>query len=148
MKIVTLIIVLLFNLLAGDIELQDCYVTSKNYIECGNKPTKRVLPLNFCKGANFLFRKDDQIPEKSLAVVVRSAIDAQGPYTDEYFILDYKNMMVYDNKCLEGNFAFIKDNIVYFYKWEQSGKFIFKKEDFNHCKQPLKEWLKKPYNPY
>jgi hypothetical protein len=58
-------------------------------------------------------------------------------------------MMVYDGDCYKGGIAGIgigKKDIAY---QDYEGDFhVFKKENFDHCKQPLKEWLKKPYKPY
>ena len=145
---ISIILVLFFNLYASDLVMQPCYVTVDNHIECGEEPTKKVLPLYLTKGANYLFMQDNQLPKLSLAIVVRTPLGVQGPGWEEYFILDYKNMEVYDKECLGGNYAFVKREVVYYYKWGSGNKLEFKKENFKHCKQPLKKWLEKPYKPY
>ena len=112
-------------------------------VVCGQKRTP--LPIGAENGFWSLPQDD---PKHQLAVFYRQPIDAPGPGWEEYFIVDYKNMMVYDNKCLGSNFAGIpigEDEIVYENK---EGDFkIFKKEDLDHCKQSLETWLAKPYNP-
>lgn len=143
-KLILAVLLLISSVYAEQTIKEQCYVRGI-YKICGTTKTK-LLP----KPKLFEWdSRDEQVIEEQLAVFTRKQNDApeRGGW-DEYFILDYKNMMVYDKDCLKGNYATVEDGEL-FYNVYGSGKHIpFKKQDFEHCKQPLKAWLKKPYKPY
>jgi hypothetical protein len=144
MKTLLLGILLFFGLnlnASNDVNnTQQCHMEGV-YKVCGNN--RKELLLDY-EHANHDFW--GQSIDQQLVVLSRQPIDAPGPGWEEYFIVDYKNMMVYDEDCFNGFLAATEDDHIIYQ--DSDGFHIFKKEDFDHCKQPLKEWLKKPYEPY
>lgn len=144
MKIYVTTIILLTSLLFGidNISQKECHIDNVNYIMCKYK--KVLIPFNEKKAQYYL--KSD-IPEKQLAIFSREPIGNTESVYEYYFILDYKNMMIYDNLCLNTNFVAEKKGKILLFPIDTDIQ-VFEKSNFSHCKEPLKEWVKKPFKPY
>jgi hypothetical protein len=90
----------------------------------------------------FVVSLSDDNPKKSVAILWQTP-KASEMSDERYFIFDYKNMIVYDNKCLGGNFIIMDDNKdIVFTKYGESSSNIFTTREYEHCKQPLEKWVK------
>lgn len=134
-------IFLLVAITSCDASETRCYLNEDQeggviYKECEGSASK--VPFDY---KVFVVSLSDDVPSRHLAILWQTPRESR--MSDErYFIFDYENMLVYDDKCLGGNFIMLeeKQNIV-FEKYGEDGYVVFDRKDYSTCEKPLSVWV-------
>ncbi len=122
---------------------QECHLTEskeggKIYKTCNGQSKIITFDYNV-----FVVSLSDDNPKKSIAILWETPKVSE--MSDErYFILDYKNMIVYDNKCLGGNSITMDENKnIVFSRFGETSSNFFNIRDYANCKKSLNNWVNK-----
>lgn len=137
-NIFIVILILTYNLLA---EENDCHLLEikddKIYKVCDSVKTE--VKFNY---KTHLYRILDDYSKNKIAILLRNEYESE--LRDEnYFILDYKNMLIFDNQCLNSNSLYLDIETGQLEKrdFSKDDYHPFKLMEYIHCQEKLEKWV-------
>ena len=132
--------IMLISLLVSFIyaETDDCVLHKYYFTKCNGK----IKKINLGKKYWTEYYKHDET--KKIVIYHQTPLSdhlATRYTTAKSILIDYSRLYAYTDQCLKGNFPKIKRGKLTVYDEITDKKRIINLEDYEHTKQPLKEWV-------